>query len=368
MADFTTIKEKEREKYIAMDEDALLAGLNADEIEQLTLELDELDPDNELLPASMRQKDQTKKLPTGNLDRDSLLKFLEDEAKLIDDVEDIVPYQAGVKRGTVYNIENEATSRQQLRPPNLDPELEEALDNATEAELTDIAAILGMHTIMSTDQFYSSLKSTTIANKSGFTSVTKCELKSTPVNEPPNPTNVEETLQRVKDNDPTVTEINLNNIKNIPIRTLQDYCEALKVNTYVTSFSLVNTRSNDSVARAVGDMLQINRVLQVLNVESNFMSGDGIQSILQCLETNDVITHIKVDNQRSQFGNKVESDMVKYIKMSSTLLKFGYNFRLPAPREQVSDHLLRNIDLKRKTRVDFNPSSVVTKTEYRKEM
>lgn len=31
--------------------------------------------------------------------------------------------------------------------------------------------------------------------------------------EPPNPTNVEETLQRIKANDPTLTEVNLNNIK-----------------------------------------------------------------------------------------------------------------------------------------------------------
>lgn len=31
--------------------------------------------------------------------------------------------------------------------------------------------------------------------------------------EPPNPTNVEETLQRVKNNDSTLTEVNLNNIK-----------------------------------------------------------------------------------------------------------------------------------------------------------
>lgn len=31
--------------------------------------------------------------------------------------------------------------------------------------------------------------------------------------EPPNPTNVEDTLQRVKSNDSTLTEVNLNNIK-----------------------------------------------------------------------------------------------------------------------------------------------------------
>jgi len=31
--------------------------------------------------------------------------------------------------------------------------------------------------------------------------------------EPPNPTNVEETLQRIKDNDSRLVEVNLNNIK-----------------------------------------------------------------------------------------------------------------------------------------------------------
>lgn len=31
--------------------------------------------------------------------------------------------------------------------------------------------------------------------------------------EPPNPTNVDETLQRIKSNDASLTEVNLNNIK-----------------------------------------------------------------------------------------------------------------------------------------------------------
>ena len=34
-----------------------------------------------------------------------------------------------------------------------------------------------MHTMMNTDQFYSSLKETKIANKTGFSSLTKCELQ-----------------------------------------------------------------------------------------------------------------------------------------------------------------------------------------------
>lgn len=53
---------------------------------------------NALLPAGYRQKDQTKKAPTGNFERDSLLAHLEKQAKEHPDREDLVPY-TGEKRG-----------------------------------------------------------------------------------------------------------------------------------------------------------------------------------------------------------------------------------------------------------------------------
>nr|ABV03817.1 tropomodulin [Halocynthia roretzi] len=364
MSEVNDIRDKERQKYLELDEDDLLGGLNEEELEQLTLDLEELDPDNQLLPAGMRQKDQTKKKPTGNMDREKLMKYLEDEAKLIADIEDNMPYEAGMKRGKVFVPRDRDSSM--LGPAKLDPELEEALDNASEAELTDIAAILGMHTLMNSDQFYSSLKSSTIANKSGYSSITKSELQVTTINEPPNPTDVGDTLRRIKENDPELTEVNLNNINNIPVQTLKEYCEALKTNDHVVSFSLANTRTGDSIAKSVGEMLKINRTLKILNVESNFLTSDGFKSILSSLLVNDCLEQLRMDNQRSQFGSKVETDIVECLTKNSTLLKFGYTFRLQGPRAVVGDHLTKNNDVMRKTRVDYNPSSVITKTEYKK--
>ena len=46
-------------------------------------------------------------------------------------------------------------------------------------------------------------------------------------------------------------------MQNIPIHTLKDYCESLKTNTYVTSWMLANTRSNDAVASAIAEMLEV---------------------------------------------------------------------------------------------------------------
>ena len=52
-------------------------------------------------------------------------------------------------------------------------------------------------------------------------------------------------------------------------------------------------------------LLQVNRTLKSLNVESNFISAEGIIAILESLEENDCLRELRFDNQRSQFGNKV---------------------------------------------------------------
>lgn len=101
--------------------------------------------------------------------------------------------------------------------------------------------------------------------------------------EPPNPTNVEETLERIHNNDSGLIEVNLNNIKvsltgrarqsaammmttdadrwlggkadvppsllqDIPIPTLKEIFEAMKGNSFVEVLSIAATRSNDPVA------------------------------------------------------------------------------------------------------------------------
>ncbi|KFV76583.1 Tropomodulin-4, partial [Dryobates pubescens] len=181
----------------------------------------------------------------------------------------------------------------------LEPELEEALANATEAEMCDIAAILGMYTLMSNKQYYDAICSGTISNTEGINSVVKPDSYSyKPVpDEPPNPTDVEETLRRIQTNDEALQEVNLNNIKDIPVATLKAICEAMKANTHVRKLSLVATRSNDPVAAAVAEMLMENKTLESLNIESNFITSAGMLSIIRAMHHNRSLTELKVDNQ-----------------------------------------------------------------------
>ncbi|XP_041435896.1 tropomodulin-1 isoform X3 [Xenopus laevis] len=341
---------KNLEKYRDLDEDAILNKLTEEELTALEGELEELDPDNLLLPAGLRQRDQTKKTATGPFQRDALLGHLEKEAKEIKDREDLVPF-TGEKRGKPW-IPKKTVVDPILENVTLEPELEEALANASDAELCDIAAILGMHTLMSNQQYYEALASSNIVNKEGLNSVIKpTQYKPVP-DEEPNSTDVDDTLEQIKNNDPDLVDVNLNNIRNIPILTLKDYAEAMKTNTHVQKMSIVGTRSNDPVAYALADMLKVNSTLKSLNVESNFISGTGILSIIESLQYNTSLVELKIDNQSQPLGNKVEMEIASMLEKNSTLLKFGYHFTQQGPRLRASNAMMNNNDLARMHRTD----------------
>ncbi|XP_072818519.1 tropomodulin-2 isoform X2 [Vicugna pacos] len=301
--------QKELEKYKNIDEDELLGKLSEEELKQLENVLDDLDPESALLPAGFRQRDQTQKAATGPFDREHLLMYLEKEALEQKDREDFVPF-TGEKK-----------------------------------------AVLGVHNLLNNPKFDEETTSTK-GGKGPVRNVVKGEKVKPVFEEPPNPTNVEVSLQQMKANDPGLQEVNLNNIKNIPIPTLKEFAKALETNTHVKKFSLAATRSNDPVAIAFADMLKVNKTLKSLNIESNFITGAGILALVEALKENDTLTEIKIDNQRQQLGTAVEMEIAQMLEENSRILKFGYQFTKQGPRTRVAAAITKNNDLVRKKRVE----------------
>ncbi|KFR02838.1 Tropomodulin-1 [Opisthocomus hoazin] len=347
---------KELEKYRDLDEDKILGALTEEELRKLENELEELDPDNALLPAGLRQRDQTQKPPTGPFKREELMAHLEKQAKDIKDREDLVPF-TGEKRGMVI-LCTTLRKGSVLRTPIPGSMACMHLFLALEPAITQVVfsfsfsvAILGMHTLMSNQQYYEALGSTTIVNKEGLNSVIKpTQYKPVP-DEEPNSTDVEETLKRIQSNDPDLEEVNLNNIMNTPIPTLKAFAEALKNNTYVKKFSIVGTRSNDPVAFALAEMLKVNNTLKSLNMESNFISGSGILALVEALQGNTSLIELRIDNQSQPLGNKVEMEIADMLEKNTSLLKFGYHFTQQGPRLRASNAMMNNNDLVRKRRL-----------------
>ncbi|NXQ83592.1 TMOD4 protein, partial [Nyctibius grandis] len=338
---------QELEKYRDIDEDKILRELSAEELEQLDLELLEMDPENVLLPAGLRQRDQTQKSPTGPLDREALLQHLEKQALEAGEREDLVPF-TGEKKGKPFVPKNPKREIPREEQITLEPELEEALANATEAEMCDIAAILGMYTLMSNKQYYDAICSGTISNTEGINSVVKPDKYKPVPDEPPNPTNVEETLRQIQANDAALEDVNLNNIKDIPVPTLKAICEAMKTNTHVKRLSLVATRSNDPVATAVAEMLTENKTLQSLNIESNFITSAGMMSIIKAMYRNTTLSELKVDNQCQRLGDTVEMEMAAMLEQCPSVVRFGYHFTQQGPRARAAIAITNNNELRRK--------------------
>lgn len=75
------------------------------------------------------------------------------------------------------------------------------------------AAILGFHSMMNQDQYHASLLNKGQPVGLGWDGITKSSAQKIFPQDPPNQTNVDESIKRVKDDDTKLIELNFNNIK-----------------------------------------------------------------------------------------------------------------------------------------------------------
>lgn len=209
------------QEFLELDAEQLLEKLTPEELEELNRWVD---PDNSLLPPSERSAYKTDKQPTGKFNREALLQYLEDEAKNEKDWDEPVPFSK-VTRGKQYQpklvkqpqpLSGMQSHKRSHRGGGgrfetnggdveieLDEELEEALKDASEKDLVDLAAFMGMHGVLNQVQYHNahSQKGREDLERIGgtsFGSVVKAEpLKFVPP-EPENDTDVEKSIRQVR--------------------------------------------------------------------------------------------------------------------------------------------------------------------------
>uniref|UniRef100_A0A9J8C4Z4 Leiomodin-3 n=1 Tax=Cyprinus carpio carpio TaxID=630221 RepID=A0A9J8C4Z4_CYPCA len=401
----TTVQDcSEPQSEEEIDEDEILAGLSAEELKQLQSEMEEIAPD-ERVPVGMRQKDQTDKPPTGSFDHRSLVEYLywekeskrmleeervpttllpsqkkaqeELEAKKEDKVEggegDVVVDEVieeviiEVEEDQPVKIEPDAsgpvlTSEDGLQPPpefadtKVEAKIEQSELNETECKVNEKTEADSTQSEPAPSSYenwvpekeervISKLKIPKLA-LGGSALVKKTARPSG------NETNLETTLVKIRNNNPSVTDVNLNNIENIPKEMLLDYVNALKKNRHVKTFSIANTGADENVAFALANMLRENRSITTLNIESNFITGKGIVAIIRCLQFNETLTELRFHNQRHMLGHHAEMEVSRLLKANNTLLKMGYHFEVAGPRMVVTNLLTRNLDRQRQQRME----------------
>ncbi|NXP45710.1 LMOD3 protein, partial [Heliornis fulica] len=393
-----------------IDEDEILANLSPEELKELQSEMEVMAPDPEV-PTGMIQRDQTEKPPTGSFDHRSLVDYLywqKASRRMLEDervpvtllpserspVEETdskaggsgeaasgrVPGAEGKERH--YQNEHLSSSGTQFREAKEDgsdkgreeeeneeeaeeeeedeDEEEDEEEDETEVETKEANTNENHHSDQTSKKPGTESEEVTEKPSENEKKISKLnipkklaldtsfmKLSARPSG---NQTNLEESLEKVRKNNPDMKELNLNNIENVPKEMLIDFVNAMKKNKNIKTFSLANVGADDNVAFALANMLRENRSITTLNIDSNFISGKGIVAIMRCLQYNETLTEFRFHNQRSMLGHQAEMEIARLLKANATLLKLGYHFELPGPRIVVTNLLSRNLDKQRQKR------------------
>ncbi|NWX17261.1 LMOD3 protein, partial [Aegotheles bennettii] len=390
-----------------IDEDEILANLSPEELKELQCEMEVMAPDPQV-PTGMIQKDQTEKPPTGSFNHRSLVDYLywqkasrrmlEDERVpvtllpsergAVEETEGKAGGSSEVASGRVpgaeekerhYKNEHLSNAERQSGETNQDgsdkeeeeeeEEAEEEEEDDDEEEEEEDETELEVKETYTNENHHSDQINKKPGTESGEIpeKPNENEKKISKLNIPKklaldtsfmklsarpsgNQTNLEESLEKARKNNPDMKELNLNNVENIPKEMLIDFVNAMKKNKNIKTFSLANVGADDNVAFAVANMLRENRSITTLNIDSNFISGKGIVAIMRCLQYNETLTELRFHNQRSMLGHQAEMEIARLLKANTTLLKMGYHFELPGPRMVVTNLLSRNLDKQRQKR------------------
>ncbi|KAM7063921.1 leiomodin-3 isoform 1-T2 [Molossus nigricans] len=390
-----------------IDEDKILANLSPEELLELQSEMEVMAPDPRL-PVGMIQKDQTDKPPTGTFDHRSLVDYMywqKASRRLLEDERvpvTFVPSQENTKeqheemdkgnkkvsqylkeklnneitankresKGSVQETDSEDEEEEDEDEDEEDEDEEdegedesEGSDEKTkreeEGEVKEPIRNGENSCQQVTNKAFAEQKDRPEAQEQSERKISKLDPKKLAldtsflkVSARPsgNQTDLEGSLRRVRQNDPDMKELNLNNIENIPKEMLLDFVNTMKKNKHIKTFSLANVGADENVAFALANMLRENRSITTLNIESNFITGKGIVAIMRCLQFNETLTELRFHNQRHMLGHQAEMEIARLLKANSTLLKMGYHFELPGPRMVVTNLLTRNQDKQRQKR------------------
>lgn len=348
---------KDLNEYDDVDVDTLLAQLSPEEINILAKEVD---PDDSFLPPCQRTNYECAKSPTGPLDRKKLIEHINKQALETPDIPDMEPFVAGTTRGKKWIPPPQEARMQQAEEQiaiDLGDEYEQALTDASQEEIIDLAAILGFHQMMNQDQYHASLLNKGQPIGLGWDGITKASTNKVYPPEKPNTTDVDDTIKRVKDNDPNLTDLNWNNIRNISDEKFEQLSVGLKNNTKLQALSLTNVGLTDRTALLLAEAIEKNSTLRVLNVETNFISPPVVVVLVKALLQNMSVEEFRASNQRSTvLGNKIEMEITELVEKNSTLLRLGLHFEYNDARHRVAAHLQRNIDRIRQARLNKRKS------------
>uniref|UniRef100_A0A0N5A7V7 Tropomodulin n=1 Tax=Syphacia muris TaxID=451379 RepID=A0A0N5A7V7_9BILA len=168
--------------------------------------------------------------------------------------------------------------------------------------------------------------------------------------EPDNDTDVDASIERLQQNDETLKEINLNNMKRTPIPQVQRLIEAIKDNTHLEKLSLANMGLYDGHLEPLLKVIEENTTLRSINLETNYLSGEFFAKLFKAALKNQTLEEVKAVNQGRTFATTAEREIIDAVFENRGLLKVSVTLRLPEGRHKIENATLRNGEIRRALR------------------
>lgn len=101
----------------------------------------------------------------------------------------------------------------------------------------------------------------------------------------------------------------------------------------MNSFFLTFSSCPLFLSQVFSDMLRENKSLRSLNLESNFITGVGVQALVEALRDNDTLTEIKIDNQVIKAA----------VSLSQTLKFYSSDFQLVVRTPNLAHGIVQSV-------------------------
>ncbi|KRZ14808.1 Tropomodulin [Trichinella pseudospiralis] len=178
--------------------------------------------------------------------------------------------------------------------------------------------------------------------------VVKCGLPDVKrPSEPENDTDIGQCIMDLQNNKESVVEINVNNMKRTPVSQIQSLIRSIPNSQHLKKLSLANLALNDHDLEPLLEALRQNTSLEVLNLETNYLSGEFLTRLFQALLEKQTLTVVKAVNQSPTISNAAEKEITKAIWQNRALIKVSLNLRTAEYRRKIENALSRNAELKR---------------------
>lgn len=117
---------------------------------------------------------------------------------------------------------------------------------------------------------------------------------------------------------------------------------AFALNTTITSAGFANAAIDDSLGALWGEVLQRNRTLTSLNLESNTLQTESIESLAKALMGTPALVELRLANQHKNFAQAVEATLADAIEANHRLTKLTVDLRSTHARDRIAKALDRN--------------------------